>query len=399
MRAVFVSHLHPEEQVVGATRLREFAQAMARRGHQVVLLTASREGIAGDRPEDLPDRLERHDWSSPLWLAAPPRSAPLLNALRQGTLPRPLRWALIAGLYLGRGGVFPDWSGGAAPFLPILARTFRPQVTWGTFGNTDAWLIARRVARLSGCPWVMDIKDKWDTFIPGPFRRALAQRFSDAAAMTALAQSYQSHSRKRFSLPSQVVYSGVPSTLLRTGAEGAAEARITLSGSIYSPATLDALLRGIEGLGRSDITFTYVGADHRQVRNAAASLTCRQDIRPIVPLEELAALQRSSFANLYCCVGDHDRFHHKLFEMLCADRPIICLPPDGSEAVGLAAELNGALHCCGTPEEVTAALAEAWSRRDRPVDTDRHRLEAYGWDGQAGILEWVLTAAAEGSRP
>ncbi|WP_096700113.1 hypothetical protein [Magnetospirillum sp. 15-1] len=41
MRAVFVSHLHPETNHVGAVRVREFAQAMARRGHRIVLLTQS----------------------------------------------------------------------------------------------------------------------------------------------------------------------------------------------------------------------------------------------------------------------------------------------------------------------------------------------------------------------
>lgn len=387
MRAVFVNHLHPTTPLVGAVRLREFARAMAGRGHRVVLLTAGRDGEPGDTPEGLAERLERHDWAAPLFAAAGPRAAPLLDALRRGALLRPLRQAMIAGLYLGRGGVFPDWADAVQPLLPVLADRFRPQVTWGTFGNTDAWIIARRLARLAVCPWVMDVKDKWDAFIPAPFRRLVARRFADAAALTALAGSYRDHCGWRFPCRAQVVYSGVPQALLETGAQGPAEARVTLTGSVYSAATLAAVMAGLGAFARSDMTFTYAGADHRRVAEAARGLPCILDIRPYMELAELAELQRRSFANLYCCVGDHDRFHHKLFELLCADRPIICLPPDGPEALGLVAELGGALAACARPAELGDALAAAWERRDRPVGVDRLRLAAFGWDGQAAGLE------------
>lgn len=397
MRLVFVNHLHPDEPLVGATRLREFALAMARRGHQVVVLTAVRDGGEGDSPEGLVGRLARHDWSRPLFAAARLQSWPVLDSLRRGGLPRPLRVAIIAGLYLGRGGVFPDWGDGAAPLLPVLAREFRPRATWGTFGNTEAWIIARHLARLAGCPWVMDVKDKWDTFIPGPLRGLLAWRFGDAAAMTSLAGSYLDHVRHRFTCPGAVVYSGVPASMLTACAEGGAEARLTLAGSTYSAATLDAVIEGIRAWAGPEVTFTYAGADHARVAEAARVLNCRLDIRRQVPLEELAALQRRSFANLYCCVGDHDRFHHKLFELLCADRPIICLPPDGPEAARIAARTGGDLTGCVGPAELAAALAAAWKRRCRSGNADRNRLAEFGWDGQAVILERVLaTVVGEG---
>lgn len=395
MRLVFVNHLHPDEPLVGATRLREFTLAMAGRGHQVVLLTAARDGGEGDSPEGLAGRLARHDWSRPLFAAGRRQPWPVLDSLRRGSLSRPLRMAIIAGLYLGRGGVFPDWGGGAAPLLPVLAREFGPQATWGTFGNTEAWIIARRLARLAGCPWVMDVKDKWDTFIPGPLRGLLARRFGDAAAMTALAGSYLDHVRHRFACSGTVVYSGVPVSMLAARAEGGAEARLTLAGSTYSAATLDAVIEGIRTWAGPEVTFTYAGADHARVAEAARVLDCRLDIRRQVPLEELAVLQRRSFANLYCCVGDHDRFHHKLFELLCADRPIICLPFDGPEAVGIAARTGGDFTGCAEPGEVASALAAAWEKRRRPVATKRAALAEFGWDGQAAILERVLAAAVK----
>lgn len=393
MRLVFVNHLHPQEPLVGAVRLREFAEAMARRGHAVVLLTAPRGDEAGDDPDTLVERVRVHDWKRPLVVAPPLQRFAALEGLRRGTLPRPLRAALVAGLYLGRGGVFPDWSLGAAAVLPILAEQFRPEAVWGTFGNTDAWLIARALARRAGCPWVMDVKDKWDAFIPAPFRPLLARRFDDAAAMTALARSYLDHVRPRFSCPGRVVYSGVSQALLSHGAEGEAESRLTLSGSTYSPATLAALMEGIRGWIRPDMTFTYAGADHRRVAEAAVGLNCIVDVRGQLSPDELAELQRRSFVNLYCCIGDLDRFHHKLIELLCVGRPIVCLPPDGPEAAGIAASVGGDFTGCADAGEVSAALDSAWARRFAPMVRDAAALADFGWDGQARVLEEVFTAA------
>ncbi|ARJ66588.1 hypothetical protein WV31_13370 [Magnetospirillum sp. ME-1] len=391
MRLALVNHLHPESPLVGATRLREFARALAGRGHQVVLLTEAMAGAAPpDEPASLAARLEGHDWTAPLMVSARPCRLPLLESLRQGRLPRPVRAVLIAGLYLGRGGVFPDWSLGTAPLLPVLARRFRPQAVWGTFGNTDAWIIARELAALAGCPWVMDVKDKWDAFIPALFRSYLARRFGDAAAMTALARSYLDHMRPRFSCPGHVVYSGVSRSLLAESTTGEAEDRLTLSGSTYSADTLAALMAGIAGAVRPGTIFTYAGADHRAVAEAARNLPCVVDIRGQLPLDELVTLQRRSFANLYCCVGDHDRFHHKLIELLCVGRPIVCLPPDGPEAEGIARATAGVFTGCSTPDEVARALGAAWEHRSQPVEGDRDRLAAFGWDGQAAILEKVL---------
>ncbi|EME69340.1 hypothetical protein H261_14030 [Paramagnetospirillum caucaseum] len=390
MRLALVNHLHPDSPLVGAARLREFAHALARRGHHVVLLTEAIAGREGDEPATLVARLAEHDWTRPLMVSTRARRVPLLDALRQGRLPRPLRALVIAGLYLARGGVFPDWSLGVAPLLPVLAGHFRPQAVWGTFGNTDAWIIARSLARRAGCPWVMDVKDKWDVFIPAPLRAYLAWRFNDAARLTALARSYLDHVRPRFSCPGTVIYSGVSQALLDQPAHGAAEDRLTLSGSTYSPATLSAVMAGIAGAVRPGTIFTYAGTDHRQVAEAARSLPCAVDIRGQLPQDELVALQRPSFANLYCCIGDHDRFHSKLIELLCVGRPILCLPPDGPEADSIARQVTGDFTGCATPEDLARALSQAWDRRQAPVPADGERLAAYGWDGQAALLEEVF---------
>lgn len=409
MRAVFVNHLHPATPHVGAMRVREFARAMAARGHRVVLLTADRPGgEAPPSPESLPAALAGHDWGRPFPLACPPLPAPVLEAQRAGRLPRPLRRAVLAWHFLVHGGVFPDWTAGSRPYWPVLARHFRPEVTWGTFGNSDAWRIAQGVARLSACPWVADVKDAWDLFIPAPFRPLLARRFADAASLTGLSEGYLAHTGAFFPQPRQVVYSGFPAALLEQPGPTGPAFRVTVTGSLYSDAGADALAEGVRlwlAKAPPDIretaVFTYAGGDRRRMERAAGRLDglCRLDLHDFLPLDALVALQREAFLNVYArLVGSADAFHHKLFELLAAGRPIACIPEEMPEATALAAAAGGAVISCADPSALAAALAGAWSDRAVPPAPPAG-LAPFTWEGQAGRLEAVLRDAMGRASP
>jgi len=93
MRIVIVNHCHPETPHVCATRAREFAAALARRGHRVVLLTQNLAGAPPVPPSE--ELLAGEDWSRPLWLSVEPRDAPLLAAQRRGDLPRLINHPLL----------------------------------------------------------------------------------------------------------------------------------------------------------------------------------------------------------------------------------------------------------------------------------------------------------------
>jgi hypothetical protein len=396
MRAVFVNHLHPDAPHIGSVRLRSLAEGMAARGHQVVLLTES------PRPDDPPPAsveamLAAHDWSKPLVLGCPPVRSATLEGLRAGTLPRPARMAVIAWLYLVHGGVFPDWHNGTRPVWKVLAKTFRPQVTLGTFGNTEAWLIARGIARLGGCPWVMDIKDSWRAFIPAPFHRLLSRRFSDAAAMTTLSASHLEAAEKLFPVPGTVVHSGFPHELAWTYPSGPGF-RLLVTGGLYGlgEAMVAGAVDWLERLPeaeRAQVVFTYAGTEHESMAASAARLArlCPVEIHPFLPLKRLAELQREAFLNLYAkSTAGPDWFHHKVFELLCAGRPMASIPAEGDEAVRIAAQVHGELGSCNGPRRLAELCTAAWARRDRPVEVDRVKLAAYSWEGQAEVLERVL---------
>lgn len=403
MRAVFVNHLHPEVPHVGATRVREFAYAMARRGHQIVLLTESLgpQDIPMD-PQVLVNDLKGHDWSRPFLLSCPPRISPALGALRSGRLPRPARILLILWHYLRHGGVFTDWMRGSRPYWSILAQDFKPQVTWGSFGNTDAWRIAQSIARLAGCPWVADIKDCWDVFIPFSLRTLLAKRYSDSAWITGLSQSHLDKSGTAFAQPKQVVYSGFPSEMLQRES-GPAPWRITVTGSLYSASSSAVMIEGMRKWlsaqpqsVRDEVVLTYAGADHARMRVISAALgdVCRLEILGFVPLMHLARLQREAFLNIYARhMNSREVFHHKVMELLTAQRPIASIPEEIDEAKGLADQVRGSLWSCEDAQDMASALDRAWRQRGQPVAVDHAALSDFTWDGQALRLEAVLAAA------
>lgn len=396
MRLVFVNHLHPAAPHIAGVRLRSLAEGLAGKGHQVVLLTQS---LNPDDPPpvDVEAALAAHDWSRPFVLGCPPAPSPLLASLRAGTLPRPLRMVAIAWLYLVHGGVFPDWYNGTRRYWKLVATTFRPEVTLGTFGNTDAWLIARKLARLAGCPWVMDVKDSWQAFIPAPFRHLLARRFKDAAAMTTLSGSHLEAARQRFPVPGTVVHSGFPRELAWTYPSGAGF-RLLVTGGLYGlgEAMVAGAVDWLERLPeaeRAQAVFTYAGTEHAAMAESAARLSrlCTVEIHPFLPLKQLVELQREAFLNLYAkSTAGPDWFHHKVLELLCAGRPMVSIPAEGVEAVRIAAEVKGELRSCNGPRSLAEVCAAAWARRDRAVEVDRIRLGAYSWEGQAEVLERLL---------
>lgn len=116
--------------------------------------------------------LPAHGWQ-PLVLSAHPRayesvSNDLLAEVPSGTVVErafaldTARHLSIAGRYLGRMAI-PDrwrtWAWGAVPAGMSLIRRFRPDVIWSTFPIATAHLIALRLHRRTGIPWIADFRD------------------------------------------------------------------------------------------------------------------------------------------------------------------------------------------------------------------------------------------------
>jgi hypothetical protein len=395
MRLVFVTHCHPDTPHVCATRMREFAAACARAGHQVVLLTETLPDCAADLgPAEVPAALAAHDWAMPFRLACAPMGNRLVAALREGRVPRALRRPLLAAAYLIRSGLFTDWRDGSAPYWPVLARHFHPDCIWANFGNTDSLAIARGIAKAAGCRWVMDIKDPWSVFIPPPLRRLLVGRFADFAAATALSAQHAADLRDWFGRDALVLPSGIDALLLAPlPAPPGDLTRLLVIGGLYNGVHLDALLDGIarwrSGVA-GPVALTYAGGEAARFQAAARHLGLIVETPGYLDLEELRALAGSSHALLYVR-NPAALYQHKLVELLAFERPILCLPAEASEAIAMAAELGGTLHSCGDAGALALGLGELVGRR---AAINRDKLDGYTWDVQARKLVTVLEGAA-----
>lgn len=384
MRLVFVNHCHPDTPHVCATRVARMAEACARAGHQVVLLTETLEGrMAHLSPSQLPHALENHDWSRPLLVDCPPRPAPILKAMREGRLPRWLRLPLLAAHYVGRSGLFTDWRDGAAPYVEQLARHFRPQAAWATFGNTDAWIIARQVTSRSGGIWVADLKDPWSIFIPAPLRHLLARRFVPHA-FTALSDQHGDEIRRWFGQPATTIYSGIdPSFLSVPPPPGPGPWKVLVIGALYDRNHLNQLAEGLRRWGQP-ASIVYAGSEGARLRDALPGWTV--ETPGYVDLDTLRKLAAKCHASLYVR-NPRALYQHKLVELLALDRPVLCLPQEAPEALAIAARLGAEFRSCVDADALAQGLTELVGRH-RPVD--RLRLADYTWDSQAQRLLKVL---------
>jgi hypothetical protein len=404
MRFIFVNHCHPGTPHVCATRAREFAAGLTAASHQVVLLTAKLDGVPSVRAANgLSERLADHDWTQPFHLACDPRPSLALDILRSGRIPWPLRKVCTGGYYLAKGGMFTDWREGSRPIWPVLAKIFRPDAVWGVFGNTDAWIIARSIARIANCPWVADVKDHWSTFIPSPLRAPLARRFVDAAHITAFSRSHVERLTPWFSQPMTVVYSGISDDFLAPLPDTCPRDsfRLVLTGSLYEDDSLTALIECVRAwvsrltaTERAEVSLVYAGTDCSRLENASRPLVglCRLETHDFLPLAQWRALTLSAHANLY--IKSVATYHHKLIELLSANRPILCFPGEEAEAREVAASVGGTLYSCADCAALHAALDRVWNARHVPPPiADRARMAAYSWARQGKMLEAVLTNA------
>ena len=403
MRVVFVNHSHPSMPHVSGMRAWQFARQLATRGHQVVLLCEWREGVpAAPDAGGIDEELRRHDWNAPLVIAVKPTPVPLLDRVRSSETGDLARKLLVVRSYMSSSGMFTDFSDGVQPYLASLARAFKPEAVWGTFGNTDCWLIAQRLARLSGCGWVGDMKDAWDWWIPSGLRTLLARRFRDMAASTANSEFNAGVLARWFQTRPVVVYSGVDQEWMGR-AESTKDFRVMLVGGLYDQQDFMRFLRGFEAwvqsvppADRPRISLCYAGSDAARVTPAVfeSSRAINVEVRGYLPLSELASLCRSAAVNAY--LWSSTTFHHKIVELLCCRRPIISFPGERAESLALARQVGGSLNVCGNEQDLRTVLDAIWNGGLQPAGGPE-QLQHLTWTAQADRLEAVLRDVARES--
>jgi glycosyltransferase involved in cell wall biosynthesis len=404
VRAVFVNHCHPDTPHVCATRMREFAWAMARRGHQIILLTETLDGASGNlSPDAVAEEIRKHDFSSPYYLACPPSGVRAARMLRTGQLPWGVRQSVILWLFFRHHGVFTDWLEGVRQIRETLANEFKPDLVWGTFGNTDCWNISRDLAHQATCPWIADIKDPWQVFIPTLLRARLARQYADAALMTAFSNTHASAADVYFSQEKRVIHSGVdPQPIARAEVySGDDDIWISLTGSVYAPDNTSTLFSAIASWAariddntRSKVTFHYAGAEAEAIEAQLGQLKTliNTRIQGRLSQQDYFDLLKSCQLNFY--ITNKNTFHQKTLELLSMGRPVASFPAETDEALGIAKRYGSTLYSCSTASDVKCALDSVLSIPGT-VDATTGMEAAYSWDALAGKLEDVFNAVIE----
>lgn len=365
MRLLFISDVHPATPHISAVRLWTFACEMAKRGHQVVFVTRRTEAQKhAPKHTELRPLLEEQDWRQPLVLELETPTVGPSTSHSAWPLFRRIRTAWN---FLVLGGPQWHWSRTVASHAARIVADIRPELIWTTFGHTSNLMAARVLARVGHCPWVLDIKDNWELYVPRGLRALMAWRTRGWAAITTNAEFTRAMARKWQGQDATVVYSGVDEAFLHSsvGSAGAVEdLSVNLIGGLYDRARLGAILEGLAdwmaGLSQADrarVRIRYLGGDTAVFSEVAAGVIEKShlDVPGYVAIGEMARLCGLALANIY--VRHEGTFHHKLLELLACGRPAAVFPSESPESWGLVKRTGGRLVEVSSRAAVCDALA------------------------------------------
>lgn len=395
MRAVFINHCHPATPHVCATRMREFATALSKRGHEIILFTETLDSSPTREPvQKTWARLRQHSFDEPLHMAAAPAGFPLLKLLRQGRLPWGLRQLIIFWYFWRHQGVFTDWRNSSRPYLQLIADEFKPNIIWSTFGGSDCWNIAKDLSGMAGCPWVADIKDIWDVFIPSPFKQSLARSYKDACALTTFSDFHRTRSTPFFTMEKFTLYSGLDTHVMAsTPIQDGDLFQISLIGSVYNRTHLETALQTIEtwtvaeALTGKRVKLVYAGTAKTEVQSILDRLNPSFDValQSYLKREDYYSLLKSSDVNMY--IRSEKAFHHKVFELIAARRAVICYPAETDEVMREAKKRRSPYYSCESADDIQRALRATSVGQELASEDHIIQLD---WTARAVILERVL---------
>lgn len=398
MNILMLNPVHPETPHISAVRAWRFAQELAALGHRVMLLTASgADGVVHTTVDAM------HDWHHPMVLTCAATATPPSEDAR--CTPRSRRRARTAWRMLRHGGPSSVWVHAAVNTALHLPSALLPDVVWATFGRLEAVFAARRIAHRLRRPWVLDIKDNWELYVPPGLRRLMAWRIRGFAGASANARLTQHMACKWNGVDASLIYSGVQDCFLAPpNSTPPCLFEINLVGGIYFPEYLDEFLRGVDmwyrhlsAEERARVRLRHIGAQGELVRRSVRSLVpnLAPECPGYLPMTEMARLCKQACVNAY--ISHPGTFHHKLLELLACGRPLLTCPSENAESIELAASAPGQLRVAASADDVARTLASLSSHyfaNGTPATPySQDHASRYAWPAQALLVQKALIAA------
>jgi glycosyltransferase involved in cell wall biosynthesis len=382
-----VSFFYPPSPAVGALRVAKIAQYLPESGWIPTVLTARGDA---DGPAPREGRVHATRFLSP-WnvMAGQRRTAAAAASLRERAARRgPIGASAYRALrhLLPMSSVrMPDATLGWVPFAVAEGRRLLGSgdfdAIFSSSGPPSSHIVAARLQRRSGLPWIADYRDlwsdnHWDVRI-GAFRY-LEQRLErrvlrGAALLTTVAPTWAERLRALHERDVEVVYNGFDPADYPAEPQPHSEFVLTYVGTLIQPGQnpeplFEALAllssRSTLDLDRSGFQVRFLGTAPGAVAELAERHAVAHLVRhlPAVPHRECLAEQAAATALLFLGWSDpeHGVITAKLFEYLGAGRPILAVGPPGGDASRILQE-------CGLPNlsddpKTIAQRLEAWLR-------------------------------------
>jgi hypothetical protein len=287
---------------------------------------------------------------------------------------------------------WPDPQIGWLPYAvadgSAMLKEWRADLIYATVPPLTGLLVARRLSRRFGIPWIAEFRDLWvdHPYYDSPAWRRPLERIQerrvlrDVAGLVTVSDTWRDLLQARFGKPTLTVLNGFdpddypPDAL--PSATGADELSIVYTGTLY-PGRRDPtpLFQAMARLGAKarGVRVRLYGADPATVAALAekAGVAAQVESHPAVPYDRVITLQRAADVLLMLRWNDPSEqgiVPGKLFEYVGARRPILCLGYDKGDVPDIMRARN-----LGLVSEDPAAIAtqlETWieqKRRDGAV--------------------------------
>jgi glycosyltransferase involved in cell wall biosynthesis len=383
MNLLLICDHDPESNIIGAIRVRKFAESLSVGGCSVKVLsragvTSYRHGVQSaeslvpqtqvETPHGVRVRRARSTEPKRRGARTPDRAMHLWSKVRpkltwifRHMIAVPDREIFSLGTLLRHSRDLDGWA---------------PQVVVVSGPPFSTLFVARRIARQRGIPWVADYRDLWTLssyYVLGPVRRRLDRALESrlvrsAALVTTTSQPLADEMRSTFGVRSEVVLNGYdPSDLAPLAPvskeRSADPLRIVYAGEIYEgkrdPEPLFTALASM-GLGPDQVLVEFRGDTVHLVEAAARRHGVEGLVRcgPRLPYTESLVLQQEADVLLLLMwnnPGERGVYSGKLFEYLGVRRPILMLGFPGSVAADLIRNRDAGV-IANDPDDIAAAV-------------------------------------------
>ena len=391
MRILLVSFFFPPYNAIGAVRSGKTAKYLLALGHDVRVISAADQPLAGTLPVEVPEeRVLRTRWlnvNRPVEMLLGGRQRIAAHGYIAPVSGRPLLTSALRSLGAAYRTLLhlPDGEIGWYPFARTagtrLIRAWRPDVILASGRPFTSLLVAHSLAHRFGIPWVAELRDLWtdnhSRLQPYP-RRALERRvearvLSSAARLITVSEPLAERLRGRVGDRVSVVTNGFdPDDYPRLATGGDPDRtgplRLVYTGMVYA-GKQDAgpLFRALHGLGVG-VEAHFYGRYLDTVKSQAAEhgVGHAVHVHPPVPYAESLRLQRLADVLLLLLWNDRAErgvYTAKLFEYIGARRPILAVGGTRDAATELI-EARGAGVVAGDAEAIRGLL-ERWRAQKR----------------------------------